>query len=1028
MFSSRIQIAARFLAGFLVVQFCTETLTAKEPLSFNRDIRPILSDHCYQCHGPDENQRLGGVRLDLPESALEPADSGFAAIVPGRPDDSELVRRILTEDPDEMMPPPDINKKLSSAEKGLLNRWISEGAVYEQHWALIAPENLEIPPAQISSWPRNAVDNFILNRLEQETLQPSPPAEWSTLIRRLSLDLTGLPPSPEDVATFSSEMTTAETSNDADRIYEKWVNRFLDSPHYGERMAVTWLDAARFADSNGYQVDRDREMYAWRDWVIEAFNTNKPFDEFTIEQLAGDLLPDATLQQKIATGFHRNHLMNEEGGIIPEEFLNEYCADRVETTATVWLGQTFNCCRCHDHKFDPFTQADFYSLYAFFHNVAEKGVGDYGANIRRNAPPILKLPAPELEAKIKLLKDELDKAKHEIAGIESLPKEDQTAWEEQLRESSVHWASAEIISAGIGELDASINGQQASIDIPELEAGKHSIAVDVQFSKNQATALRIEYKSPAATSKDLNGAFEIQTIEVSHVDSNTAEAEPLIIWPVSVGQSLPISEVEKALDGDNKTNITVSEKSGLSLVALFDQLPIGDEPISLRVTISVELEKKTPAWRLGITTTETNAQLLVSSSIRELALKESDQRSDKEVARLAKFFHENQLQHRRLADRIEQHTKEIDQTDLQIPTTLVMEELPEPRPTFILIRGAYDKKGAQVSANTPAILPSMASDLPKNRLGLARWITDSENPLTARVTVNRFWQCLFGTGLVRTTENFGMQGELPSHPELLDWLATRFVESGWDIKAIMRLLVTSSTYRQGSRQTAALNQRDPTNRLLARGPRFRLQAEFVRDQALAASGLLVSKIGGPSVRPYHPPGLYEQIVAGSSAKTYLLGSGEELYRRSLYTYWKRSVPNPAMLVFDAPFREMCTVRRSRTNTPLQALNLMNDPTYVEAARFLAQRMIQQKEDSLTDQIQYGFQLVLARVPSSQELVVLTEAYQRMLQNYTTDIESAKELLEVGESSFDTEFNAATLAAMTTVASTILNLDETVTKE
>ncbi len=811
------------IAG-LTVALALAPASAAEPLRFNRDIRPILANNCFACHGPDKQNRQGDLRLDDREQAVRPAASQSPAIVPGKPQASNLIARINSANSDEIMPPPDSQKKLTAAQKELLERWISEGASYEKHWSFLPPSRAEPPRVQLEAWPRNPVDHFILARLEREGLNPSEEAEPATLLRRLSLDLTGLPPTPGDVDAFERELATAQAADAkqqsnseqaapsrgkaADLVYERWVNRYLDSPHYGERMAVDWLDAARFADSNGYQVDRDREMYAWRDWVIAAFNANKPFDQFTIEQLAGDLLPNATFDQKIATGFHRNHMLNEEGGIIAEEFLVEYCSDRVETTAAVWLGQTFTCARCHDHKFDPFTQRDYYSLYAFFHNITERGVGDYGANIRRNAPPFVKLPAPESDAKLVTLQKELD-----------------------------------------------------------------------------------------------------------------------------------------------------------------------------------ELKQK-----------------------------------------LAKLSDEKDPQRGPLTNRMTDLTKQINETELQIPTALVMEELPQPRETHILVRGAYNNKGDAVTANTPATLPPMAADLPRNRLGLARWLVDPANPLPARVMVNRLWQSLFGVGLVRTSEDFGTQGEPPVHPELLDWLATEFIRSGWDVKATMRLLVTSSTYRQSSRFTPALSERDPENRLLARGPRFRLQAEFLRDQALAASGLLVDRIGGPSVKPYHPQGLYEQVVSGSSASTYVQGKGEDLYRRSLYTYWKRSVPNPAMLAFDAPFREMCAMRRTRTNTPLQALNLLNDPTYVEAARHLARRMSHEGGAGVANQIGYGFRLVLARRPKDRELAILVAAYDRALKEFQADGAAATGLLSVGDSPVDGTIAPAELAALSTVAGTILNLDEAVAKE
>lgn len=803
------------VACLLLALACSEA-GAAEPLRFNRDVRPVLSNHCFGCHGRDNGSRKAGLRLDVREKALAAADSGVIPIFPGKPEASEVVRRIFNHDASEMMPPPAAAKPLTKAEKELLKRWIAEGAKYEPHWAFIAPERRQPPAVKGGAWPRNAIDNFILARLEQEELQPSPQAEWATLLRRLSLDLTGLPPAPADVSAFEREMQAAAAADAAtrgqslaaDAVYAAWVDRLLASPHYGERMAVDWLDCARFADTNGYQVDRDREMSAWRDWVIDAFNSNQPFDQFTVEQLAGDLLPHATLKQKIATGFQRNHMFNEEGGALPAEFLAEYCADRVETTSTVWLGLTLNCCRCHDHKFDPFTQRDYYSLFAFYHNVPEVGLGNAGVNIGRTAPPFLDLPSPKLEAKLASLK-------HELADA-------------QKRLRRVHDA-----------------------------------------------------KDP---------------------------------------------------------------------------------------------------------------------------------------------------EHLRLADLVKALRKQINETGQEIPTAMVMQELPKPRATYILMRGAYNKPGAEVTAATPAMLPPLSPGLPRNRLGLARWLVDPANPLTARVTVNRLWQSLFGVGLVRTAEDFGTQGELPSHPELLDWLATEFVRRDWDMKAMLRLLVTSSTYRQSSRLTPILHERDPENRLLARGPRYRLQAEFLRDQALAASGLLASKIGGHSVHPYHPPGLYEQVVSSYVAPTYVLGTGDELYRRSLYTYWKRSVPNPTMLLFDAPFRETCTVRRGRTNTPLQALNLMNDPTYVEAARVLAQRMVREGGETTARRLTCGFRCVLSRSPHAAELAILVAAHDRALAGFQTEPAAATNLLKVGKSFADPTIKPAELAALTTVASTLLNLDEAVTKE
>lgn len=780
-------IISIFTAVFSAVFFVqAQEFAQGKKIEFNRDIRPILSDACFHCHGPDQHTRESGLRLDVREAALKEGELGGIAIVPGKPEESDLIRRIYSTDADEQMPPAKAHKELSATQKETLKQWIAQGAEYQIHWAYLPIQRPTVPAGAA-----HPVDEFIRQRLAVEKIHAAEEADKITLIRRVTLDLIGLPPTPEEVNAFVQDV--------APGAYERVVDRLLASPHYGERMAVDWMDAARFADTNGYQVDRDRTLYGWRDWVIKAFQENKRFDQFTIEQIAGDLLPNATHDQRIATGFNRNNMVNEEGGITPEEFLAEYTADRVETTATVWLAQTFNCTRCHDHKFDPLTQRDFYSMKAFFHNVSEQGVGDYNKPANVSSPPFLALQAPEIDTEIAVIKTEME------------------------------------------------------------------------------------------------------------------------------------------------------------------------------------------------------------------ALKKDDSKAAK--------------------DRLTELTKSLAETESRIPVSLVMDDA-TPRETFILLRGAFDQLGEKVSANTPAVLPPMRGDLPRNRLGLAHWLVDPANPLPARVTVNRYWQMIFGTGLVRTAEDFGSQGEPPSHPELIDWLAAEFISSGWDVKALMRLIVTCQTYRQSSKLTPEAYERDPENRLLARGPRFRLQGEFVRDQALAASGLLVRKIGGPSVKPYHPPGLYEQVVntRDNPHSTYTQDHGEALHRRSLYTYWKRSVPNPAMMLFDAPFRETCTVRRPRTNTPLQALNLLNDPTYVEASRFLAQRMMREGGSSSASRLGYGFRLVTARDPRVAELAILEASLERTLRDFQSDPASASAFLKIGEAPMDASLQVAELASYTTLASTMLNLDEAVTKE
>ena len=981
-------------------------------VSFNRDIRPILSDNCFYCHGTDAKKRKADRRLDTFEGALAGKD-GVRAVVPGDLNKSELWTRVNSTDEEKMMPPPKSHKKVTAAQREKLRRWIEQGAKYEQHWCFVPLTPVPLPAVKDGGWPRTGLDHFILARLETEGFVPSSEAAKETLIRRVSLDLTGLPPTLAEVDAF-----TSDTSGQA---YEKVVDRLLMSPHLGERMAVDWLDAARFADSNGYQVDRDREMWAWRDWVIKAFNDNKPFDQFTIEQIAGDLLPDATLEQRIATGFHRNHMMNEEGGIIAEEFLAEYTADRVETTAAVWLGQTFNCCRCHDHKFDPFTQRDFYGFKAFFHNVPERGVGIYSNPIRQNSPPFVKLPAPEIEARIGGLNAQVKTVTGELAELAGKSSADADSWAHRVAGAAVAWEPVELLTASGGDQPPRVDARVRTVEIGPQETRANTIKLAARLPAGRITALQLECGTKAV-------AASFQWSELKVIRRQGAKSLPLTLRAVAAGESLMASETTKLLDDDRKTRVAVSVKPDHPALAVFEleqALVIGAVQ-DVEVELGVENAGGPSRWRLLVTGAE--PELLAPANVAAMARKEGSKRTAAEHQQLAAFHLSQQPAHRQLSDRLETLKKQVAAAEGEIPTTLVMDELKEVRPTFILMRGAYDKPGERLSAATPAVLPALAPDLPRNRLGLAKWLVSRQNPLTARVTVNRLWQQVFGTGLVKSSEDFGAQGEPPSHPELLDWLALEFMRNGWDVKHLIKLMVTSATYRQQSHPTLPLRERDPDNRLLARGPRYRLMGEFVRDQALAASGLLVEKSGGPSVRPYQPPGLYEQVTAGSGTNVYVPGKGEDLHRRSLYTYWKRSVPNPAMLLFDAPFRESCTLRRPRTNTPLQALNLMNDPTYVEAARFLAQRMMREGGNVLEARLTYGFRLLLARRPVPAELSVLRAAYERTRTGFEKDHEAAKAFLGVGDAAFDAKLNLAELAACTAVASTLLNLDEVIMKE
>ncbi len=782
-------------------------------VDFSRQILPLLADRCFNCHGPDAAKSGAGLRLDVREGALARRPNGRAAIVPGKPETSEFVRRILAEN-GSVMPPRHSNKTLSHSEKELLKQWIAEGAEYRRHWAFVAPKRPALPRVKWKGWVRNPIDAFVLARLEREGLQPAPTADRTTLIRRLSLDLTGVPPTPAEVDAF-----LADRSPDA---YEKVVDRLLASPRYGERMAWDWLDAARYADTNGYQGDRTRTMWFWRDWVIDAFNRNMPFDQFTVEQLAGDLLPNATVAQKIATGFNRNHMLNGEGGRIPEESRVDYVVDRVDTTSTVWMGLTVGCARCHDHKYDPITQKEYYGLFAYFNNLPETGSVDRNGQ----ANPVLLLPTPAHRAR-----------------LEELTRKVQT-----------------------------------------LEA---------------------ELKAAADPAK---------------------------------------AEAQSRLDAARK--------------ALRD-------------------------------------------------------------------------------------------TENSIPAAMVMAERPEPRETFVLLKGAYDKPGEKVAAGIPSVLPPLPAGnaVPNNRLALARWLVSPEHPLTARVTVNRFWQSIFGTGLVKTSEDFGIQGELPSPPVLVDYWASTFgagvrgqgSESGdtnpqpltpdpaaglaWNLKALLKLIVTSNTYKQSSRVTPELLARDPENRLLARGARYRLTSAAIRDQALAASGLLVEKVGGPPVKPYQPPGVWADATFGKI--TYQQDKGEALYRRSLYTFWRRIV-GPTNL-FDTAARQQCTVRTARTNTPLHALTLLNDITYVEAARTLAQRVMT-GEVAPQRRIESAFRLAASRLPRPTESMILLQRLERLREQYAADPAAAKKLLSIGDSPRDEKLDAVEHAAYTGLCSLILNLDEVITRE
>ncbi|HEV7225998.1 MAG TPA: DUF1553 domain-containing protein, partial [Pirellulales bacterium] len=922
-------------------------------VEYNRDVRPILSDRCFRCHGPDSASRQAELRLDRRESATSEHD-GVRAIAPGEPQASELLRRLVADDLDERMPPADSGERLSADQIAVLRRWIEQGAEYQPHWSLIPPQATPPPEVRQRDWPKGEIDRFLLHRLERENLAPSPEAERPVLLRRASLDLTGLPPTLDELDEFLNDP--------ADDAYERAVDRLLASPRYGERMALDWLDLARYADTNGYFSDLERQMWRWRDWVIDAFNRNQPFDEFTVEQLAGDLLPAPAVEQKIATGFNRNHPVTNESGVIDEEYRVEYVADRAETTAAIWLGLTLGCARCHDHKFDPLSQREYYQLFAYFNNVPEqglvKGVG--------NPPPAIRLPSPEVERRLaeierrqapadaawKAANDRLQEPFNawQAGAAKSLPAvcpADAAAWYDFSREgadASGRGRAAQAVDR-VRYADG-IRGQAALLD----NGGHFEFASDLPVDRQTPFTVSVWIKPAAAQSgcivSKIEPAGELRGLEIlwykRQLRVNLVHRWAESALELMTESSFPPHEwrhVAVTYDGSG-------EAAGLKIYV--------DSKLQ---TVKVERDSLSGAiangqpWRIGrkdevngfdglidevqivprAAPAEEISGLYWGQLVDGALAAPPEKRSQRQSQALLEYYldHAASAEDRGVYQLCEALKRERAEVLAGVPTTMVMQELEKPREAHLLVRGQYDQPGDAVSPGVPQCLPALPAGAPANRLGLARWLVDPAHPLTARVAVNRLWQQFFGAGLVKTTNDFGSQGEAPSHPELLDWLAVEFVRSGWNVKAMQKRIVTSAAYRQSSRAAAALVERDPENRLLARGARFRLPAELIRDQALAIAGMLTGTVGGPSAKPYQPDGLWE-AVSYNGDYSYVQDHGPALYRRGLYTYWKRQSPPPGLLAFDAPTRETCVVRRSRTNTPLQALVLLNDPTYIEA--------------------------------------------------------------------------------------------------
>jgi hypothetical protein len=965
---------------FLAPSLCVH---AQEKIEFNRDVRPILSDTCFQCHGPDKAKLKAKLRLDVESRA--------------RPALDEVLKRISSTDPDEQMPPPNFGRQLKPEQIDTLKRWVAQGAPWQAHWSFIPPKRPALPMVKNVDWPRNAVDFFVLAKLEQNGLAPSKEADDETLRRRVSLDLTGLPPCGPSH-------------------YESLVDALLASPRYGERMAIRWLDAARYADTSGYQSDGERWMWRWRDWVIDAFNTNMPFNQFTIEQIAGDLLPNATLSQKLATGFNRNHRGNAEGGIVPEEYAVEYVVDRVDTTCTVWLGLTMGCARCHDHKYDPLSQREFYQIFAYFNNVPEKGK----AIKIGNSVPWMQAPTPAQQRELARLDYEVAAAEKTLTALE--PRIVKAQRLHKKYQDTESWT----ITRG---LRYRLEKRETFDGVKFIEGGDVGAFGFFDRFSLTASVTPIEGKNGAIMSRMVESQDDSAFASIDEgwrvfLKDGRVQLHLTKRW---LDDALRVETEEKLLPG-RAQHITVIYDG--SRVAAGVRIFIDGKPQKLRVLLDMLNQTfLTPQpFRIGAGGGPANRfrgqigdvriynRVLSEEEVKVIAMPNGPEASR---AWFLDKYAQPELREakNRLVSLREQRTAFFE----SLPTVMIMEEMPVSRPTHILLRGEYDKPGERVSPGVPLILGRLPAGAPKNRLGFAQWLVSEKNPLTARVAVNQMWQMVFGTGLVKTAEDFGSQGEPPSHPELLDWLATELMRTNWDVKRMMRLLVTSTTYRQSS-AVSKHTEADPDNRLLSRAPRLRLSAEMVRDQALAAAGLLVESTGGPSVKPYQPPGLGKELN-GTDLE---LDHGDKLFRRSLYTFWKRTSPQPTMTAFDAPGREMCSVRPTRTNTPLQALALMNDVTFVEASRGIAQRIM---HDSKTPEqrVSHAFRLVLAREPKADELRLLLANWQDQLARFRSDPAAAKAFISAGESPRDEKLPAAEHAAYAALCALIMNLDEAITR-
>jgi hypothetical protein len=1055
------------------LDFAADPAPTTPPVNFQRQVRPILSENCFLCHGPDKGTRMADVRLDIREGAFAKRKDGVI-VVPGKPDESLLIKRVLSDNPAYRMPPMFAHKTLTAEQKDILRRWVQEGAPWKDHWAFVAPVRPPLPTVTNADWVRNPIDSFILAKLESSGLQPAPEANRRTLIRRVTLDLTGLPPTPQEVDAFVKDRSP--------QAYEKVVDRLLASPHYGEQRAHYWLDAARYADTQGLHIDNYREMWPYRDWVIGAFNRNLHFDEFTIEQIAGDLLPNATLDQKIASGFERCNVTTNEGGSITAEVEAMYAKDRADTTGTVWMGLTVGCATCHDHKFDPIRQKDYYALTSFFRNTTQYAMD---GNVP-DTPPTVVVPPAEDRARWEELNAQRAKLKSSLNAATSASNPDFESW---LRSSSraqitPPYASAQLLGVNLNlekGAQAVHNGQTAPVSLPDgvtLGDGPPGIGPALHFGKEASLEL------PNIPEIDTDKPFTISTwawmppklqsyVFASQFDSKK-EGDSNKEWGWTVGVTSDNGQAaqpsirlqgsdDKYISAQPSPEYGLKESTWYHLIFTYDgsrsrkglSVYINGELVpsygngadlaplesSIRTTSPVHLGSRDKQFFengaiagfriLNRRVDEQDAKLLFAAdTARAAAAKDvADLSEASRDALLTYYTAEVNPATKQLVAQL--HAVDADRFQIarRSAVTFVQQERTDTQPVaHVLYRGLYDQMREEVHPSVPAILPPMPESFPRNRLGLARWLVEPANPLTARVTVNRFWEEIFGTGIVKTAEDFGSQGEPPSHPDLLDWLAVDFRESGWDVKRLIRMMVTSETYRQSGATTPEKLEKDLDNRLLSRGPRYRMDAEMVRDYALQVSGLLVPKIGGPSVKPYQPAKIWETVAMDqSNTRIYKPDTGDSLYRRSLYTFWKRSAPPPSMDIFNAPSREVCIMRRERTDTPLQALVTMNDPQFVEAARVLAQNALLASHKDVDREVNYMTSRLLSRKLEPKERQVVVNSYRDYMTYYESAPEDAKKLVSVGESKADASLPVPKLAALTMVANELLNLDEVLVK-